>query len=352
MSKNKGPKIGYDKSEQKHDKKKNASYLYHTGRHKVTFNERLIKTIIYLVLRLVIKPSKWRNNQKKYEVIDRAYKRIMSSDMIYIPSSISFYLIMSFMPVLSIIVLVLAIPGLGEWLNDRNIGSKQISSIIGKFIPGSSRLFSNLTDALKGSNFDTGAITVTISSLFVSTWISAGGFSKLVYTQSYMYKHKYTGGYWMNKFKGMGMVFVFTVVLFGTLTGNVFVQKAIDGTNIPQIWNDFAMYSFLIFVLFIGMFLGFLALFKLSPRFKLRFREVMPGALVAGIPTGLFLAIFGPITSMWNYSSYGTVASIMYIGMASLFITNFIYVALATNVAFYQTFVRHDTINKWTFSKK
>ena len=351
MANKKTPKVGYDKKTSSTIKKK-ASYLYTSGKHKVTITERIIKTLIYVVLRIVIKPSKWKNDERKYEVIERAYKRIMSADMIFIPSSIAFYLIMAFMPILSAIALVFAMPGVGPWLDTRGVGPKTVGDIIGKFIPGAKELFNNISSALKSTDFNSGALVITLSSLLVSMWIAAGGFSKLVFTQSYVFGHKFTGGYWSNKFKGISMSFAFTFSVLFALIINVFVNKAIYDSELELIWKDVFMYIFLILALFVGMISGFIGLFKFSPRFKLKFKEVLPGALVTGIPTALFLATFGPISSMWSYDAYGSIAAIMYIGMSSLFITNFIYVGLSVNVSYYRTFVRTETLKKWTLSKK
>ena len=359
MFKKDKPQIGY-KSVSKKDKKKNIksdsqSHLFKQGTAKVTLTERFIKSIIYVVLRMVIKPSKWKEPEKNYQIIDRAYKRIMSSDFIFIPSSIAFYLMMAFMPILSMITFLYIIPGVSPWLLARNAGPSAIGDVIGKFIPGTESLFADLQSNIsqgRASSFKGGIAVATLSSFAISTWIAAGGFSKLVFTQSHIYNHKFTGGYWSNKAKGIFMVLVFTLVLLTALIINILLTGAIKKTAWSETTKEVVTYSFLIFVLFFGMIIGFALLFKLSPRYKIKIKHVIPGAMVAGIPTGLFLALFGPITSIWSYHSYGAIGAIMYIGMASLFVTNFVFIGLATNAAYYKTFVSLKMKNKWTFSNK
>ena len=359
MFKKDKPQIGY-KPASKKEKKKNKtsdaqSQLFKQGTAKITLTERLIKSIIYVVLRMVIKPSKWKEPEKNYQIIDRAYKRIMSSDFIFIPSSIAFYLMMAFMPILSMITFLYIIPGVSPWLQSRNAGPSAIGDIIGKFIPGTKSLFSDLQaniNAGQSASFTGGVAIATFSSFAISTWIAAGGFSKLVFTQSHIYKHKFTGGYCANKAKGVFMVFTFTFILLAALVVNILLTGMIKATAWSDLTKEIVTYMFLIVALFLGVISGFTALFKLSPRFKIKVKHVIPGAMVAGIPTGLFLALFGPITSIWSYNSYGAIGAIMYIGMASLFVTNFIFIGLAVNAAYYKTFISLKMKNKWTFSNK
>ena len=359
MFKKNKPQIGYKPASKKIKKKikhsDSQSQLFKQGTAKITLTERFIKSIIYVVLRMVVKPSKWKEPEKNYQIIDRAYKRIMSSDFIFIPSSIAFYLMMSFMPILSMITFLYIIPGVSPWLEARNAGPSAVGDVIGKFIPGTKSLFSDLQKNIsigRSTAFTGGIAVATLSSFAISTWIAAGGFSKLVFTQSHIYKHKFTGGYWSNKAKGIFMVFSFTLVLLSALVINILLSGAIQKTDWSNTTKEVVTYSFLIVALFIGMIAGFTMLFKLSPRYKIKIKHVIPGALVAGIPTGIFLALFGPITSIWSYNSYGAIGAIMYIGMASLFVTNFIFIGLATNAAYYKTFVSLKMKNKWTFSNK
>ncbi len=356
FKKNKRPRAGYQKRSEEQRKKIKRDHwlssLLIAPTKKVTFTERFVKMIIYVALRLVIKPSRWKNPKRNYELIDRTYKRIMSADFVYIPSSIAFYLIMAFMPILSMISFIYSIPAVTHWLNGLSPDhhTDPITEVLGKFIPGMKELLKQITAASSGA--DRGAMVATIISLILSTWIASGGFAKLVFTQSYLYDHKFVGGYWMNKFKGMSMVISLTLFLFIALTLNTLVNYAILQAPWSHVAKNVVTHVFLIGALFGMMLVLFALLYKYSPRFKVRFRDIMPGVMVTTIPTAGFLALFGSITSMWDYGSYGSIGVIMYVAMAALIITYFIFVGITTNAAYYKTFVNDKVKEKWTFSKK
>lgn len=400
------PNTGYEKK--KKPKKMKNHYigkLLVANPKKVSLNEKIVKFLIYLALRLVIRPKKWKDPKKNYEIIDRTYKRIMSADFIFIPSSIAFYLIMAVMPILSLIMFLYQFEAIQELLSKghyhytwtQTIGTTStnvsmdfksselfsehiselrkthptimidnqtskwiieedlLANVLGKFIPGLKDVLNSMQSFTKGGGkhiVNAGALTATLLSLVVSTWIAAGGFSKLVFTQSYMYEHKFVGGYWMNKFKGMVMVTIFSIVLFLALAINILITKQIDSSELSDTWNSFFKTFFLVVGLFVGVFLAFIALFKFSPRYSIKIRHIIPGAMVSTIPTAGFLALFGLISSLWSYGNYGVVGTVMYIGMSSLIITYFIFVGLSANVAYYKTFVGEKVKNKWTISKK
>lgn len=402
----KKPKTGYDKQKKKKNKKNHyIGNLLVANPKKVSSQEKLVKFLIYIALRLVIRPRRWKDPKKNYEIIDRTYKRIMSSDFIFIPSSIAFYLIMAFMPILSLIMFLYqfesvqellskghfehwsytlhdpsgtlkdlvrvnatyetyqadllkhqgwAVIGLSKW--GWVIENDLLSNVLGRFIPGIESFLKQIAESTQTGGkhiINAGVVTSTILSLVVSTWIAAGGFAKLVYTQSYMYEHKFVGGYWMNKIKGMFMVFIFSISLFIALTVNIITTKQIDAsTTLSQTSKSAIKMTFLVLGLFSGIFIGFIVFFKLSPRYSIRLRHVIPGAMVSTIPTAGFLSLFGYITTLWSYGNYGSLGTIMYLAMSSLIVTYFIFVGLSANVAYYKTFVGNKVRNKWTLSKK
>ena len=391
----KKPSSGYKKKPKlKNKKEKYLSYLFVSPQKKVSINEKIVKFLIYLALRLAIRPKKWKEPKKNYEIIDRAYKRIMSADFIFIPSSIAFFLMMSFMPILSLIAFLYSIPWINHELTEGHyvdasthttifandgiyygdkelkipiklplkseyiIDKDSLSEILGKFIPGIDSLLKQLRILFSKPagatihSVNVGGIAATILSLLVSTWISAAGFSKLVYTQSYIYEHKFVGSYLTNKIKGMLLVVGFTLFLFGSLTINILLERWVSSFNIIEFWKDFILRSILIIGLAIATFCGTVLLFKFSPRFKIEIRNVIPGAMVTSIPAFGFLTLFGTISSLWSYGNYGIIGVIMYIGMAAIIITYFIFVGIITNAAYYKTFVGTKVKNKWRISNK
>lgn len=347
----KKPHVGYKKEKKKASKSKKRRYvsdliLYKTG-HKVSLAERIVKLLIYVALRLVIRPRKWKDPEKNYEIIDRTYKRIMSSDFIFIPSSIAFYIIMAFMPIIAIVTFITSLPGLGQFSDD-------VKEVLGDFIPGMKSVLNQTNQFFHGGSLSEkiAGLSAVLVSFLVAIWIASGGFAKLIYTQSYIYEHKFVGGYWMNRIKGMFMVLALTGGLVGALLINVFVKRFIESWDISEKWQTVCRDIFLVFGLLLLVFFGMMALFKFSPRYKVKFRHVVPGAMVTALPTTLFLSLFGIISRWWSYGQYGSIGVIMYIGMMSLIVSNFLFMGLISNAAYYKTFVGLSVEKKWTVSKK
>ena len=143
----------------------------------------------------------------------------------------------------------------------------------------------------------------------------------------------------MNKIKGMFMVLAFTFFLLIALVVNVSLTIWISSTSIETIYKHVIVYAFSIALMLVGLFIGFIILYKYSPRFKIRIRDVIPGAMITTIPTAGFILLFGTITQLWTYGAYGVIGAIMFIGMASLIVTYFIFVGITANAAYYKTFV-------------
>ena len=122
--------------------------------------------------------------------------------------------------------------------------------------------------------------------------------------------------------------------------------------NLETIYQKAIVYTFSIVSMFLGLFFGFIILYKYSPRYKIRIRDVVPGAMITTIPTAGFILMFGTITQLWTYSAYGVIGAIMFIGMASLIVTYFIFVGITANAAYYKTFVGDKVKTKWTLSNK
>lgn len=367
------PHVGYEK---KHNPKatlgkKERSYLSsiiisNGNMHKVSLTEKIIKFIIYIALRIVIRPKHWKDPKKNYEIIDRTYTRIMSADFIYIPSSIAFYIIMAFMPIMSLIMALdnvgfirdlMHVPGSDTYdpTTHAFLGDETyVEVILGKFIPGIADLLKQVKGATTGNQnmaAEVGAWAAIILSLFVSTWIAAGGFAKLVFTQSHIYGHKYVGGYWMNKLKGLSMVISFTLYLLIALTINVGFEHFMNAMNWDDSTKSGVRYLFLAVGLFFLIFIGFIILYRFSPRYKTKIRWIIPGAMTSTIPTAGFLILFGSISSLWSYGRFGSLGTIMYIGMGSLIITYFIFVGILVNSSYHNTHIG-KVEKKWTFSKK
>lgn len=343
-------KTGYKKNQKPKNKPfRLVSSLLIDKQKNIPLIEKIVKFIIYIALRLVIKPSKWKDPEKNFEIIDRTYRRIMSSDFIFIPSSIAFYIVMAFMPIITAIYFVYLIPGFKDIITTID-GEDSIAKVLSKFVPGVQDIIDSLRQQL--GRFNVTEVIPILTFLLISMWISAGGFAKIVYTQSYIFEHRFVGGYWMNKFRGMVLVIQFTIILAIGLLINVLIDRAVFQLPINKLGKDAIGYIVLIIALFIFLVVLFLLFYKFSPRFKVKFRQILPGAMVSALPTAFFLTIFGSIANIWSYKNYGVVGAIMYISMASLIITHFVFMGITTNAAYYKTFIGPKVPTKWTISKK
>ena len=333
---------GYDKKPK--NVKKRSTYvgkLFIKHSKSMNFSERLIKFFIYISLRLAIHPKKWKNPEKNYEIIDRTYKIIMSPDFVFIPSSIAFYLIMAFMPIISMITIFYQIPGISEVFVFE--GKDLLKETLKNFIPGISLIIDQLKEITKLSrtnSFLTETVFGTsLFSLLASTWIASNGITQLIFTQSHIFEHKFVGNYWSNKFKGMLIVFSLSFFLFLGLFINIAIQRQIGLSLLNETLKDIILMILMVIILFLGLFGLSIFIYKYSPRFKIKIKHILPGAMVTTIPAALFIAIFGSITSLFSYGAYGTIGTIMYVGMGSLIITYFVFLGIIANASYYKTFV-------------
>ncbi|MCP4336320.1 MAG: hypothetical protein GY679_00520 [Mycoplasma sp.] len=352
--KNKKPRSGWQKRKKKKKWKlfNNLHFIKKTNRlisrilirpKKMAIGERIVKTFIWIALRIAIKPSLWKDNRKNYQIIDRAYKRIMAPDFIFIPPSFAFYLIMAFLPITLLVLLLTA---------NINWVSIQAQDMLTKFLGiEGSKAFIDTIKTMKS----VGAISTIVPLIAMSFWISSSGFAKFVYTESYIYDHEKFGSYWANKFRGMFIVLCITiymtiaVICLSALPGIISWMGLKERTTG---WN----FVYIIMVAIgslIGIYIGTLSLFRFSPRFKLHVRQIHPGAIATTIPLTLFVVLFTQLTKvLFQYKGYGQLSVFMIISASMFQISYYIYIGLIVNVVFYKTHFGEDTVHKKTFSKK
>lgn len=331
-----------------------ASLLLSTS--KISFFERFLKIFIYLALRLAIwKPSRWRDPQKNFEIIDRTYKKITSNDFAFIPSSIAFYIMISFAPILLIISAIYQIPGFEEFFKDLNGNVDPIKSVLGGFLPGISGVIDVMKKEIEALSFGSWSGWLSFLLFMLPTlWVAASGFAKLIYTESYVFQHKYIGNYWINKFRGLFMVLLITVVLAFALSINVYIEIQITKLPWSSVGRQTLKQFYLICSLGILLFSGLAAFFKISPRFKIKWRHTLPGAMVTALPSSLFFAVFGSIVNnkVIDYSKFGIIGFIMYLALASFWFVYFVYLGMIANASYHKTFVSTNVVHKWPFWKR
>ncbi len=309
---------------------------------KISIAERIVKSIIWVALRLAIRPKHWKDDRKNYQIIDRAYKRIMAPDFLFIPPAFAFYLIMAFMPIILLTLLIVSnVPQVFSF----------VEVTLDNFTGGHASTFTSILKHVQTA----GAISTLVVMILLSLWIASGGFSKFVYTESYVYEHDKVGGYWMNKLRGMFIVGCVTIYAAAGLVFLSLIPWIITKMGLKM---DSTEYSVLYYFIlsggaFGGIYIGVVLLFTLTPRFKQTWKQVHPGALATTIPTAGFIILFTILTKVFfRYEAYGILGMFMTIAASMFQISYFIYVGLIVNVVFYKTHYGEKTIPKKTISRK
>ncbi|VEU75683.1 Ribonuclease BN-like family [Mycoplasmopsis maculosa] len=307
---------------------------------RFAFIEKIIKFFIKIIMFIALPKTARKNKIKTKELIDRVYTRFMSRDFAFIPASFAFYLLASFIPIVTSVYLLLRIMPL-------DIADLFLSEILGRIIPG----VSTFVDSLK---IESTAQILTIGALYLATlWVSSGGFAKFIYSENYIYKHENTGNWFINRIKGFLTVFGITVYIFITIAVYLYIYKATGLVEADSYKKYLYFYITFSFFLLITLYIGFSLLFKITPAFKLPFYLVLPGSLITTIPTTFFITLFGYIFSagIINYNQYGIFGTIMYIALLISFVSYFMYLGIIANESYYKTYYSTYTVKKkvWSF---
>ncbi|ENY69339.1 Hypothetical protein, putative ribonuclease [Metamycoplasma auris 15026] len=347
---------GWDKDpEQQEENKENLEQskdfsTRHIVKNKKRQNllEKIIKWIIYGILFIAMPNSLRSSKTKAKEIVNNTYLKINSYEFAFVPAGFAMYMFLSFIPTIG---LVIGIVGLIS-PNYENV-IKVI--ILGQLIPGIEHVIPTFSGILKTAG---GAVTFIILALSI-LWLSSKGYSKFVLSIDALYGHKTTNALWKTRIKGFLTSIIITISLtIFLLTYSAFLTFILDrvfdqGKLLPNIklkdlrW-DFQIIFWLPIILFLPLLIycSLLISFKFSPNFKVKLSQINPGALIAAIPTSLYILIFGSLASLINYHKFGIVASFMYIILLLSIMSYFIYTGVIVNASFYKTFIKLPTIEK------
>ncbi|MEA4115225.1 YhjD/YihY/BrkB family envelope integrity protein [Mycoplasma sp. 744] len=303
---------------------------------------KIIRFFLIIILKITTPKNSWKNKNKTKELIDRAYKKYVSEDLVFIPLSLAFYFLISFVPIITILIVLLSlIP---------NYDSYFINIILSRIIPGINDVI-NLSNSFKNTTLQTISIILL---LLTSLWIASGGFAKWVYSQNYIYKHEQLGNLITNRFKGFIIVIGISLYLFISICLYIWFFKLFNLKENTTQFDTVFYCSFTIY-LFLILYCGITLLYKLTPNFKNPLNMIFPGALTASIPIAIFIIIFGYLSSWINYSKYGIISTFMYIGLFVSFLSYCLLLGTIVNEAYYKTYHSSFTIKKnywFTWNKK
>ncbi|TQC54050.1 YihY/virulence factor BrkB family protein [Mycoplasmopsis mucosicanis] len=302
--------------------------------------EKVIKFFIRIILLISTPRAVWQNKSKTDELIDRTYSKFNAKDSVFVSISLAFYFLISFVPILTIVVFLMN-------LLPETFSKTFINEIMHRIIPGAENVLSlNFkTGFSKSANY-----TAIAFLLITSTWIGSSGWGRFIYLQNYVYKHESLGNFFLNRLRGFFIVigislYIFIMALFYVSFFNYINPKI--STNTGK--NIFFYISFDIY-LFIFLYIGFILIYKLTPSFKNPLTSVLPGVLITTLPNLVFISVFGHLISNGNYyKNYGIVGAFIYLALFVSSLSYFIFLGIIINEAYYKTYYSSYTTAKRNF---
>ena len=310
--------------------------------------EKIIKWCSLSALLIGFTGMNWKSRLRNKSVVNNAYKKIIEPSFVFLPPALAFSLVMAFIPILLLIYIIISS---NSALSAHS--NQALVSIFGKY----ANIFFDTGNTWKiFSSSSTGVVSILLI-ILISSWTAASGFSKFIFSCSLIYKHDRYGGFWMNRLRGISIVIIVALYLSLMLTIFIGITIGLDKSawlsGVP--WLRILIDKVILFITTtFTIYLGIGALFKFAPRFKLTWKHIHPGAIIATIPTAIFLVLFTNITSYaFNYSTIGgSLSYYMTMAMSLLVFSYFIYIGVIANAAFYNTHVAETTKRKMTVSRK
>ncbi|TPR54309.1 YihY/virulence factor BrkB family protein [Metamycoplasma neophronis] len=320
--------------------------------------ERVIKWIIYAILFIAI-PRYLRSSRiKGKEIVNSAYEKLNSHEFAFVPAGYAMYLFLSFIPITCLLLGVI-----GSISAKYEVVLEHV--MLGQIIPGISQVIPSISSLWSSAG---GAIAFALFALSV-IWLASKGYSKFIYSIDALYGHKSPYRMWKTRIKGFIVSIIISFGLALALLGfSAFMTFLIENAGLGEFAEDlskmtladfhlqweFYLIYWVTIILFLPVltYLAFLLFFTFAPNFKLKFSQAHPGALIASIPTSVFILIFGSLASLIPYQKFGIVASFMYVILLLSVMSYFIYAGVIVNSSFYHTFVNMPTIEKRSWWKR
>lgn len=329
----------------------------------IIFYQKLWFWIIFLILKPVFiwikvnqpfqkKPQFITNNDLK-EVVKGALVKTTNKNFGVITISYAFYILTSFIPILSLIVVILFFAS--KLIQDIEINGEKIKfynfiidEILNKFIPG----IKQSIDFLNFLNNDQiwkslGFILLLISSFL----IGLNGYARLIKYYSLSYDHNEPINFSILRIKSfftiIGIVLVSSVVIYITSLP-IFYIKLILSSKLNWLYN--VLFYVICFPFLLAyFFIGSTFLFKFLPSFKLKRKWNTPGVWIMTIASTQFTFLFSllVLNGYINYDKFGSVSTFLYLSTLSVYISQFYHFAITTNYAYTQKFYRKTFKSKW-----
>ena len=244
--------------------------------------------------------------------------KIKNDDIFALASQLAYYLVLSFFP---FIIFLITLVGFSS------LSSAEVLEGLNAVLPSS---IYDLTESIIREVFDkqyTGLLGVSI---VLALWTASSGFRAVIKGVNKAYNLKETRSFFKRSLISMLSVLALAITLllalgmlvFGRIIGE-YLQNIVPFYKIIVIlWNIFR-YAFV----FILMILIFAAIYRVAPSKRLKWREVIPGAIFSTIGwIGLSFVFSFYINNFRNYSRfYGSLGAV-FILMTWLFLVSMIFI--------------------------
>lgn len=331
----------------------------------IVFYQKMWFWIIFIILKPVFlsikikqpfqkKPQNITNTDLK-EVVKGALVKTTHKNFGVITISYAFYILTSFIPILSLIIVILFFAS--KLVQDVEINGQKIhfynfiiDEILNKFIPGIKQSI-NFLNSLSVNNqvWKSVAFLLLLLSSFL---IGLNGYGKFIKYYSLSYDHNEPIALWILKVKSfftiIGIVISSSIVIY-LASLPIFYIKYFS-LQIHQEWlYNVLFYVICFFFLLAYFFIGTTFLFKFLPGFRLKRKWNTPGVWIMTIASTQFTFLFSllVLNGYINYDKFGSVSTFLYLSTFSLYISQFYHFAIATNYAYTQKFYRKTFKGKW-----
>lgn len=236
--------------------------------------------------------------------IKAMYYRLLEDDILALGAQMAYYLILSFFPFL---IFLMALVG------NSPISSQQVLGGLLGILPKEAYILVRNTVV---EIVDTRAGSLAPVSGIFALWFASNGIGSIITGLNKAYDEKERRPFWLVKIISiiftllLSVVIIFSFILL--VFGGVIKKQILDGMELnpfyQKLW-DTGRYIFISSVIF----LVFIILYRFTPSRRLRWREVMPGAVFATIGwLGTSLGFAYYVDNLSNYSRfYGSIGGMV-----------------------------------------
>ena len=261
-----------------------------------------------------MKLKKEKKSQSNIELIIKLIVKVKKDDIFALASQLSYYMILSFFPLVIFLTSLLA---------SIDIDYTDLTMTLKNMMPLS---VYKLTKSIVDEVITTQSVSLVGGSIFVAIWVASSGFRAVIKGVNKAYNIKETRSYIKRTIIAYisTIIFAFTIIatlivlVFGKVIGD-YILKLFPLTNVfVFIWNALRYLIIIIFLIII-----FASIYKFTPCKRLKWKDVIPGAMLSAIGWIISsLAFSFYINNINNYSRfYGSVAAV-FILMLWIFITS------------------------------